>query len=90
MRAFSGAHSAQRTVTIAGDPGQGLTASGNPTTYEQARERFGEAGLIDAVVLLGNFGLTSLSLNIFQVPVSAERGWPIPDTTPDPHPAAAV
>lgn len=37
--------------------------------YEEARERLGERGIVDLVSLLGYYGLISMTLNVFQVPL---------------------
>ena len=37
--------------------------------YERTRYRFGEHGIVDLVTLLGYYGLVSMTLNVFQVPL---------------------
>ena len=44
--------------------------------YEEAREHLGERGLVDLVSLLGYYGLVSMTLNTFEVP--------LPPGEPDP------
>ena len=47
-------------------------------TYARALERFGESALIELVTLVGYYGLVSLTLNAFEVPLAPTMSDPFP------------
>jgi 4-carboxymuconolactone decarboxylase len=48
-------------------------------TYAAAQAQFGEQGLIELVSIVGYYGMVSLTLNAFEVPLSADMEDPFPD-----------
>ncbi|MCZ6887305.1 MAG: carboxymuconolactone decarboxylase family protein [Gammaproteobacteria bacterium] len=48
-------------------------------TYGQAVEAFGEEGMIELVSVIGYYGLVSMTLNAFEVPLAANMDDPFPD-----------
>lgn len=47
--------------------------------YYRVRELLGESGLVDVVSLLGYYGLVSMTLNVFQVPLPPGQESPFED-----------
>jgi 4-carboxymuconolactone decarboxylase len=47
--------------------------------YAAATTAFGEAGLIELVTIIGYYGLVSLTLNAFDVPLTADMHDPFPE-----------
>jgi 4-carboxymuconolactone decarboxylase len=48
-------------------------------TYDEALAQFGERGLIELVSIVGYYCMVSLTLNAFEVPLSADMEDPFPD-----------
>jgi len=48
-------------------------------TYTEAAERFGESGLVELVSIIGYYCLICLTLNAFEVPLTAQMTDPFPD-----------
>ena len=48
-------------------------------TYAEARDTFGESALIELVSIIGYYCLVSLTLNAFEVPLTATMHDPFPD-----------
>jgi len=48
-------------------------------TYTEARRHFGESGLVELVTIVGYYCLVSLTLNAFEVPLTARMTDPFPD-----------
>jgi 4-carboxymuconolactone decarboxylase len=49
-------------------------------TYEAARRRFGETGVVELVTLLGYYTLVSMTLNTFEVPLPEGQSEAFVDT----------
>ncbi len=48
-------------------------------TFEQARELFGEAGIVDIIACIGNFSMLAMCLNTAQADLQPDREPPFPD-----------
>ncbi len=46
--------------------------------YAEAKSAFGEGGVIELVTIIGYYGLVSLTLNAFEVPLTADMKDPFP------------